>query len=126
MANNGANGLYTTLEGCQAACASVTTCISACGAAGLQSSYYNTINWNSTGSPLPYSTYTGVLLTGVYQTPRYIIEQMATTISTTNNGNLEAGAIPNQSTAASWYRITARAVGLDANAVVILQSIYKQ
>jgi len=126
VANNGINGLYTTLAACQSACAGVSTCISACSTSGAQSSYYTTIDWNSTSTTLPYVAYTGGALTGVYQAPRYIIEQLATTTSTNSSGNLEAGASANQATTVSWYRITARGTGTDVNAVVILQSIFKQ
>ncbi len=73
------------------------------------------------------TTYSGGTLTGIYQSPVYVIESLPSTAGTETGagGSLEVGAPPD-STSISWYRITARGTGGTANAVVILQSIYKR
>lgn len=73
------------------------------------------------------TTYSGGTLTGINQSPVYIIEELPSTAGASigAGGSLEAGAPPD-STSISWYRITARSTGGTANALVTLQSIYKR
>jgi type IV pilus assembly protein PilX len=61
--------------------------------------------------------------------PCYIIERLAYTstgTSPTSGGSLEVGVPAGAGATESWYRVTARAAGGSANAVVFLQSIYKK
>jgi type IV pilus assembly protein PilX len=102
---NGANGLYNnTVTG---------------------DSIYETIDWNSPDPTKPYATST-VSLGGIYATPKYIIEELATT--TTGGGGSDGleSETSGDPSVFTWYRVTVRSVGVDANAVVILQSIFRR
>jgi type IV pilus assembly protein PilX len=120
--NPGTGGFYQTQAVCKANCPqSDATCNSNC-TTNTSPSYFSNFNW-STGTT---ATYSGYGLSGVYQAPQFIIEQLATTTTMGTGDCMEAGCMASQGNTESWYRITARAVGSDANAVVILQSIYKK
>ena len=64
--------------------------------------YWSTFAWSSTTARTPVGT-----ITGVASQPFYVVEKMP------NNG------------AEEFYRVTARGVGADVNAVVILQAAYR-
>jgi type IV pilus assembly protein PilX len=119
----GGTGLYTTIgNGAQA------------------TGYWQTVDWSSNTAV---ATYTGQTTSGsgessvatvgalshINTPPRYIIEELPSTIITgsTNDpgGSLEPGT-PGSSQTVSWYRITARGTGGSDNAVVMVQSIYKR
>lgn len=108
VANNGIGGLYTTLG------------------VGALPSYYQSIDWDSTNTVKPYAVYTSGTLTGIHHPPAYIIEQLATSTTEGASSSLESTSSASESVDETWYRITARAIGTDHNAVVILQSIYKR
>jgi type IV pilus assembly protein PilX len=65
-------------------------------------------------------TYPGTALGGLAANPQYVMEELAPV--TESGGSLEAGT----ATTSSYYRITARGTGGTANAVVLLQSIFKR
>lgn len=76
---------------------------------------WETVDWNDVNQVIAYQN-------GLYDVatpPRYIIEELPTVLS---EGSLEA-ATP---AVAELYRITARAVGADPNAIVMLQSTYRR
>lgn len=105
----GGTGLYTTIgNGAQA------------------SGYWQTVDWSSNTAV---ATYTGGALNYINSAPRYIIEELPSTTSTSTasntGGSLESGTASSPQTV-SWYRITARGTGGSDNAVVIVQSIYKR
>lgn len=77
-----------------------------------------TIDWSDTSILAAYSG--GTNLGALAEVPTYIIEELEPVLG--GGGTLEAG-IPQQT---DYYRITSRGVGGSANAVVMLQSIYKR
>jgi type IV pilus assembly protein PilX len=105
----GGTGLYTTV-----------------GTGAQSSGYWQTVDWNNSTAV---ATYSGGSLNNVNSAPRYIIEELPSSTSTSTmtntGGSLEVG-VAGSSQAVSWYRITARGTGGTENAVVILQSIFKR
>lgn len=101
---NGTNGLYTTIGAILSDPAG----------------FWKTVDWGGSlvATPTVFSS-----------SSRYIIEQLPSTTETatgtSSGGSLEGGTPPG-SISISWYRITARGTGTTANAVVLLQSIYKR
>lgn len=101
---NGSNGLYTTIGATPSDPAG----------------FWKTVNWGGSlvATPTVFSS-----------SSLYIIEQLPSTTETatgtSSGGSLEGGTPPG-SISISWYRITARGTGTTANAVVMLQSIYKR
>lgn len=104
----GGTGLYTTV-----------------GTGAQTSGYWQTVDWTSSTAV---ATYAGSL-SHVNTAPRYIIEELPTSSSTSgttnNSGSLEAGAT-STAQSVSWYRITARGTGGTDNAVAMVQSIVKR
>jgi type IV pilus assembly protein PilX len=112
VANNGTGGtgLYTTI-----------------GTGALASYYNDPAIWTDAAKV---ATYAGGSLNYINSAPRYIIEELTPTPSTSGtttntSGSLEAGTAAGSQTI-TWYRITARGTGASDNAVVILQSIYRR
>ncbi|TAN53114.1 MAG: pilus assembly protein PilX [Methylococcaceae bacterium] len=89
-----------------------------------QPAFWDSIDWSD---PAQTTTYSGGALSNVYAAPAYIIEQLPATADAAagSSGSLEAG-IPPAGGNVSWYRITARGMGGTAQAVVVLQSIYRR
>jgi type IV pilus assembly protein PilX len=77
---------------------------------------WETVTWNSTDS-LQYSS---TSLVGLAAQPRYIIEELPPLPVTGESEKF--GALPE----AEMFRVTTRAVGGTANAVVMLQSTYRR
>lgn len=80
--------------------------------------WWEAINWTSANSRVFSGT-----LSGVSSQPRCIIEELPYTTGMAGNQSLRAGQ---QQEDSGIYRITARAVGVNANTVVMLQSMYKR
>jgi type IV pilus assembly protein PilX len=78
---------------------------------------WDAINWNASANVKSYTVGT---LSSVASQPAYIIEELPPVPGTT--GSLEAGVAEQQ----QFYRVTARGVGGTANAVVMLQSVFKR
>ncbi|VAW72117.1 hypothetical protein MNBD_GAMMA13-506, partial [hydrothermal vent metagenome] len=81
---------------------------------------WTTLDWSDTSALAIYSD--ADLGTGVEvaSAPTYIIEELEPVLG--GGGSIEAGT-PQQT---DYYRVTSRGVGGSANAVVMLQSIYKR
>lgn len=73
------------------------------------------IDWSSASAT---ASYTGGSLHGIASAPTYIIKE----INVASSGSLEGGT----ASSVEYYRITARGVGGDSNAVAMVQSIYKR
>jgi Tfp pilus assembly protein PilX len=89
------------------------------------------VNWGGT-NPLNYIVYSGTSLSGLYQAPEYIIEELANiggSGSTTGGGtSLGGGSDQQQNQTAGntiTFRITAHGWGSNANSVATIQSIVK-
>jgi type IV pilus assembly protein PilX len=75
---------------------------------------WNTYTWATSNS----QGYSG--LTGLYADPRYVIEELPAVLSPDESASF--GAVPE----ASHYRVTAKAWGGTADAIVFLQTTYKR
>lgn len=75
------------------------------------------LDWQDTSQV---GRYNGPALGQLAQQPRHVAELL---MSVSANDSLEVGAVDDSQ---QLYRITARAVGQSPNAVVIVQSIYRQ
>lgn len=80
--------------------------------------WWDVITWTAANSRV----YTGTI-SGVSSQPRCIIEELPYATGMAGNQSLRAGQ---QQEDSGMYRITARAVGINPNTVVMLQSMYKR
>jgi type IV pilus assembly protein PilX len=90
-------------------------------------SYWMAYDWTTTSSQTASkwtdaesNEYTGSLDSHLSEQPRYVIEHL---YDKPSGGSLDA---MHPGAPESWYRVTSRGVGGTANAVVILQSIYRR
>jgi type IV pilus assembly protein PilX len=83
-------------------------------------SYWMGYGWSSTDS----QSYNGTLASNLANQPRYVIELLFTT-TTGGGGSLQAGQPVSAGLPTAWYRVTARGEGGTADAVAIVQSVYR-
>jgi type IV pilus assembly protein PilX len=88
--------------------------------------WLTTYNWTATAGGTNAGSVLGSLDSTLNVQPRYVIELLFSNTSGSGGGALQAGKRIDAGLPTSWYRVTARGTGGTADAVVILQSIYRR